>query len=111
MEYLRILLIALGLLSIILAVFNLLHFNSSILVSNRIREFLCSESERIEYQKAMAMPQAMLGVFILILGIFCWHNVHLFITGYFVCMVIWIVWMLVINKKYLGWYSPYSRRK
>lgn len=111
MEYLQIFLIALGLLSIILSVFNFLHFNSSILISNRVREFLSSESERIKYQKATAMPYAMLGVFILVLGVFCWHNISLFMTGYFVCMGIWIVWMLVINKKYLGCYSPYSRRK
>lgn len=111
MEYLQIVSIALGFLSILIAVLNFLHLDSSLLVSNRIREFLRSESDRIKYQKATAMPQAMLGVFILILAVFCWHNVSLCRAGYFVCMGIWIVWMLVINKKCLGWYFPYGRIK
>ncbi len=111
MEYLQILLIVFGFLAIILSVFNFLHFNSSILISNHIRKFLSSESERIQYQRSTAMPQAMLGLITLILGVFCYHNVNSFLTVYFGDMCIFIVWMSVINKKYLGSYFPYSHRK
>ena len=111
MEYLQIHLIILGFLSIILSVFNFLHINSSLLISDQIREFFYSEEERIQYQRSTAMPQAMLGLIILILGVFCYHDVNSFLIVYFSGMCIFIVWMAGINKKCLGWYFPYCHRK
>jgi hypothetical protein len=87
MDLLRIIFIALGILTIIISVCNLLHFNSPLFITKHMREVL-SESERIEYQKSTAKPWAVLGGAVVILGVFCVDQAYVFAIGYIVSMSI-----------------------
>lgn len=106
MKYYQIILVCLASFCLILAILNFLHLNLSILVSKRIRQFLNSQNERIAYQKAIALPYAVLGLFTLLLSYLCLYHTQLFFLVYFVSISIFLVWTLTINKKYLGWYFP-----
>jgi hypothetical protein len=89
----------------ILAVLEFLHIKSKLLIYKRIIEYL-DESERIKYQKAIAIPTAIIGIIWLISGVFFWNQEYIFKIGLYGGWCIWFVWMLVVNKKHLGYLFP-----
>jgi len=109
MRFQQIIFIVIGVIAIIFSIFSYLHFKSSLVIYKFIREAI-SESERIKYQKATAKPYLMLGVVFLIIGIFL-DNQALIDMIRVASIVVWFVWILLINNKYLGYYFPWSLRK
>ena len=110
MIYLQILYIILGIFVIICSV--LTYFfqpKSSFFILKRIVEYL-DESERINYQKAIAVPAAIIGIIVVILGIFFFGSDSLFkifLGSYFV----YLVWNMIINKRHLGYFFALSVTK
>ena len=99
--------IALGLLIIIYSILNyFFHSKSSFFIAKRIIAYL-SESERIKYQKAHAIPTALLGIIIVILGVFFIDN-DVFSIIYLGSYIAWVVCSMIINKIHLGYFSVWS---
>ncbi|MCL1858480.1 MAG: hypothetical protein FWF92_04530 [Oscillospiraceae bacterium] len=107
MIYLQIFVIAIGVLMIIIAVLNyFFHPKSVLFIWKRITEYL-GENERIKYQKAQAIPVAIFGILIIISAVFFIDSdisSKIWTGSYFV----WLVWTAIINKIYLGYFSPWS---
>jgi len=72
------------------------------------------ETERIKYQKSTAIPFAICGVIILILAMFFYDRTFAFFYGEFsvyrvgvgFVMITAFIWLLVLNKKYSGYFDP-----
>ena len=77
---------------------------SSFFTSKRIIEYL-DESERRKYQKALAIPTAIIGIVIVIIVIFFIGNATRIFWGFY---VVWLVWTMIINKIHLGYFSAWN---
>jgi len=112
----QIIFIVLGILALIFSFIEyFLHPKSKLFVAKSIILYL-GESERIKYQKAMALPNAIYGAIILISGVFFYSHTFRFFYGEFSVVgaglsfgwIMTIVWTLTLNKRYLGYFSPRS---
>jgi len=100
---------------IVIGVFIIIHSGlgyffqpkSSFFIRKRIIEYL-DESERIKYQKATVIPEAIIGLVIVIIGVFFWNQEYIVKIGFGGAWGILIIWTLVVNKKHLGYFSPLS---
>ena len=104
--------IALGRLTIIVSVCGFLRFATSIFIQKRIRQAL-SESEQKAFQKSQAIFYAFLGTVYLIIGIISFSADYIFIdwmvrVGYYVFIAIDLIGSMIINKRYIGYFSPKS---
>ena len=107
MNYIQIVTIVLGILIIIFAVLEyLFHPKSKFFILKRIIEYL-DESERIKYQKAIAVPGVLFGVVIIVLGLFFIDN-DIFSSIYWGSYVVWLISTLIINKIYLDYFFVWS---
>ena len=106
--WVQIIFIAIGVLIITFSVLSyFLCFKSSFFVAKRITEYL-DENERIKYQKATAIPNAVFGISFLILGVFFWNQVNIFKIGIVFSYLGWFVSTLIINKIHLGYFFALS---
>jgi len=110
MESTRIVLIVCGIIFMVISVCNILHLNSSLFLIKRVHKTL-SDSERLKYQKALAIPYAILGIIISLIGVFFFTERLISVIVFFACLFIYWIWIMVINKKYLGVLSPWSLSK
>lgn len=98
-------LIVLGVLRVIISFLEFLHIKSRLLIYKRVSEYL-GENKRIKYQRATALPGAVLGIIWVISGVFFWNQEFIHNIGVSGAWYIWNVWQLVINKKHLGYFFP-----
>jgi hypothetical protein len=107
MIYFQICYIALGIFLIICSAVNyFIQPKSSFFILKRVIEYL-DENERIKYQKAIAIPEAMIGIVFIILGIFFIGN-DIYSIIYLGSWIVYLICNMIINKIHLGYFSPWS---
>jgi hypothetical protein len=79
------------------------HPTSRLFISRRLYLYL-EESKRIKFQKVTALPSIVLGIVFIVVSVFFWNHQYIYPFGMIGAWCTWIVWMMVLNKMYLGYF-------